>query len=124
MVREMTILGLLALLLVSAGCTKAALPADPGLTGDLREMFSAAILKNDVATVEQLLAQQPLLASAPNPGTSYAPLHLAAQTKNSRIIQILLDNGADKYMQNDEGEYPYDVAVRNGASESLLELLK
>lgn len=107
-----------------AGCLETPLPDDSGALGrDMRDEFAKAISDGDLEHVVELLNTEPLLASATNPSTSQTPLHVAAITGNVDIIVILLENGADPYVLNDEGDSPYDFARRKGASDEVLKIL-
>jgi len=113
------VLGLLA------GCNDKSLPPEPETVGDLRDVFARAITAGDQAEVQELLATQPLLLNEPlATRNNLTPLHFAAAANQESIIRYLLEQGADPYAQDDEGQYPSDLAVMSGASESVVALLR
>ena len=108
-----------------AGCGSKAIPAPSGPVGDMRDAIAIAIDEGDEAQVKKLVEMQPLLVNAPIANMNYyTPLHCAARAGNASIIQYLLDQGADPYIQDDEGQFPYDVALFVGAGQDVLDMLR
>ncbi len=118
---------LLALVAVAAlsGCMDKSPPDAPQYTGDLRDKFAGAIRDGDVAAVSDMLSSQPLLLNAAIPtANNKTPLHIAAGAGNASMITLLLEQGADPYFQDDEGQFPQDVAIALGASQEVVDLLQ
>ena len=105
---------------LAAGCGDKALPPEPEGAGDLRDDIANAILSGDTATVTQLLTTEPLLLNEPHPLSGQTPIHVAATTGNSEMISLLLDQGADTSMRDDEGQSPGDIAAAAGASPEVV----
>lgn len=108
------------------GCGGKSIPEDPGIPEgtDLRDNFNTAILQEDEEAVTKLLAAQPLLATAPHPISGQWPIHTAVRANNEAIVKLLIENGADPYVLNDEGETAEDVARNSGSGESVMALLQ
>lgn len=108
------------------GCGGKSIPEDPGIAEgtDLRDNFNEAILNEDAELVAELLAAQPLLATAPHPISGQWPIHTAVRVNNEAIVKTLMENGADPYALNDEGETAEDVARNTGSGESVMALLQ
>lgn len=111
---------------ILAGCSDRELPVDEGVQkfGDIRDECVAAIRADDEEWVKELLIEEPLLITAPHPSTGDTPLHVAAQTGNIAIIKILLENGADPYTQNDEGETTFEIVERMGWGDEVKDLFQ
>lgn len=108
-----------------AGCMNKSIPQEPEANGDLMDNFALKITDEDAAAVKELLTTEPLLLNEPHPGReNKTPLHFAAMTGNEEIVRFLLDQGADPYAVDDEGQYPNDLALQAGANQSVLDLLK
>ena len=107
-----------------AGCMNKSLPPDPENSGGLVSEFAQAVRDSDEAKVTEMLGSEPLLANEPLPVGSQYPLHIAAALGDEEMIRLLLQQGADPFVQNDEGDYPVDGARRAGASETVIGLLE
>lgn len=105
---------------LAAGCGDKSLPPAPEGGGDLRDDIAKAILAGDIGQVTELLNTQPLLLNEPHPQSGQTPIHVAATTGNSAMINLLLDQGADTSMRDDEGQSPADIAAAAGASEEVV----
>lgn len=106
------------------GCMDRSLPDAPESMKDIRDDFVTAITDGDQAKVAELLAQEPLLLNEPHPTGQQYPLHVAAALNNEDMIKYLLDEGAEPFVQNDEGEYPADTARLAGVSPEVVALLE
>lgn len=53
----------------------------------------------------------------------FTPLHCAAWNGQKEVIQILLQHGADKTLQDNQGRTPYEIAIEL-KRQDCLELLK
>lgn len=47
----------------------------------------------------------------------YTPLHHAAEQGNKALVKVLLDNGADKEIKDDQGRTPLKIAEEKGRKE-------
>lgn len=45
------------------------------------------------------------------------PLHIAVEIKDLALIQILVENGADGYIKNIDGNSPIDIAIAERSQE-------
>lgn len=126
MYRQITTAVLLSILsaVTLAGCMNRSLPPDPENSGGLLNDFAKAIRDSDEARVAELLAVEPLLLNEPHPTGSQYPLHVAAALGDGDMVRYLLEQGANPFVQNDEGEYPADLARSAGASEDVITLLE
>ena len=121
--RFLTVLCILNAMLL-AGCGSKAIPKG-NAGGDLRDQIANAINSGDESQVKQLIETQPLLLTAPIPSlNNWTVLHCAAHAGNAKIVQYLLEQGADPYMADDEGLLPADVAIQQGASQDVIDLLR
>lgn len=107
-----------------SGCMDRSLPESPAEMKDIRDDFVKAITDGDEAKIEELLAHEPLLLNEPHPTGLQYPLHVAAALNNESMIKYLLEKGADPFVQNDEGEFPADVARRAEVSPEVVALLE
>lgn len=114
-------LGSVALL---AGCMNKSLPEDPEATGGIVNEFAQAVRNSDEAKVSEMLTAEPLLANEPLPAGAQYPLHIAAALGDEEMVKLLLEKGADPFVQNDEGDYPADQARQAGASEAVINMLE
>ncbi len=123
---HLTLITLFCTLALLSGCGGKSIPEDPGIPEgtDLRDNFNQAILDENEKAVTELLAAQPLLATAPHPLSGQWPIHTAVRVNNEAIVKLLLDNGADPFVLNDEGETAEDVARNAGSGEAVLALLQ
>lgn len=71
-----------------------------------------AVKKNDIKLVDSAMHLGLDINQLNKEGLS--PLHLAAmKAKNLKIIEYLLEQGADKYQKTEFGEIPFDLAKEN-----------
>lgn len=89
--------------------------------------FGNSALQAAVA-MEQLEIVEILLSKGADPNfiqepSQLTPLHIAASRKEERIIQILLQYGADKTKKSADGKLPITIAIERGSKNShLLEI--
>lgn len=76
--------------------------------------------QRQVANVINLSLNEVLHASDLNGNT---PLHLACEGRSEKIVQLLIDSGANLKQANNEGEIPTHIAVQYG-SINIVKLLK
>lgn len=124
MYRTLYAIALVVLSAALAGCMNKTLPPQPESTGDLRDDFAKAISQGDEAAVTELLGTQPLLLNEPHPTGNQYPLHVAATAGNASMVKLLLEQGANPNVQNDEGEFPVDRARMAGAGQDVIDLLQ
>lgn len=107
-----------------AGCGSKTVP-QPQSIDDMRDLIAIAIENGDEAQVKQLVERQPLLLVEPIPNLqNRTVLHCAALADNAALVQYLLEQGADPYIQDDDALYPVDVAIEHGASQAVIDLLQ
>ncbi len=108
-----------------AGCMDKTIPLELDSSGDLRDDFAKVITDGNEAAVKEMLAAEPLLLNEPLPGReNKAPLHFAAMTGNEAVVRFLVEQGADPYAVDDEGQYPQELAVQAGADQTVVDLLQ
>lgn len=108
-----------------AGCMDKSIPLEPDASGDLLSDFALKITNEDEAAVKEMLSAEPLLLNTPHPGReNKTPLHFAAMTGNEAIVRFLLEQGADPYAVDDEGQYPQELAKQAGANQTVVDLLQ
>jgi hypothetical protein len=124
MISKTTHLFMFLIVFMLTGCMDRSIPMSADTGRDLRDDFALKITNEDDAGVKSLLATEPLLLNEPHPGReNKTPLHFAAMTGNESIIRFLLEQGADPYAVDDEGQYAQDLALRAGASQTVMNLL-
>ena len=94
-----------------------------GMLVDLSDGYWAAIhpaaIKNRTAVVKRLLHEQ----ADVNRQTTFGkdtPLHIAARYNHSEVARLLLNNGADIKLKNNNKKTPLDEARNGSKIESLL----
>lgn len=108
-----------------SGCMDKTIPLEPDSSGDLRDDFAKVITDGNEAAVKEMLGAQPLLLNEPLPGReNKTPLHFAAMTGNEAVVRFLVEQGADPYALDDEGQYPQELAAQAGAGQAVLDLLQ
>ena len=80
--------------------------------------FAAAVMLDDVTTMQHLLAAQPALIRTPG------PLHHAALQGRTGLLRTLLTLGADVHAADHEGATALHRAVQGGSVEAVLLLLE
>ncbi|XP_063537542.1 putative ankyrin repeat protein RF_0381 [Cydia strobilella] len=66
-----------------------------------------------------LLLEKGALINDPNVPGGRSVLHFAAMSNNCKLIQVLIELGADIFAKNHRGETPYDVAVTFKCKEAM-----
>ncbi|XP_047992468.1 putative ankyrin repeat protein RF_0381 [Leguminivora glycinivorella] len=66
-----------------------------------------------------LLLEKGALINDPNVPGGRSVLHFAAMSNNCKLIQVLVDLGANLFAKNHRGETPYDVAVTFRCKEAI-----
>ncbi len=69
-----------------------------------------AVTAGDVGTVEQLIDEEQSV-NVKHPLDGYTPLHEAARMGYTDVIQVLLDAGADVYLQDKNNATALDIAI-------------
>jgi len=82
-------------------------PEDLSVIG-ARHMMFTAISKGDLATLRKMIAVGSEINFTLDGMT---PLHMATEKGYSRIVQLLIDHGADLLAENAQGKTPLDVAL-------------
>jgi ankyrin repeat protein len=77
----------------------------PGVDKDGRNELHRAVLVNDIARVQQLMASKKIDVNEQD-DEGFSALHLAAQEFRKDIVRILLDNGAVVDIRDDNGNTP------------------
>ena len=72
-----------------------------------------AVTAGDVGTVEQLIDEEQSV-NVKHPFDGYTPLHEAARMGHTDVIQVLLDAGADIYLQDKNNATALDIAIEKG----------
>ncbi len=89
---------------------------------DRLTLHTACYYENEEA-VKILLEADPKLVNARSGNDGWTPLHDAVLKSNSRIVKILLENGANPMMGNNKGGTPMDMATEFGKGE-IVKLLR
>jgi ankyrin repeat protein len=103
-----------------------------GVEGLLLDMQSAASLlpihyacySGSLEIVTYIISVDPSQASIVLPESPHQLLALTAQSKNSKIMQLLLENGANPTEKLNIEDRPLDIAIENGAVECAEMLFK
>lgn len=72
-----------------------------------------AIFKNDIAAIKALIASNPALLTAEDPGSGGSPLRIAALLGNVPIIEVLIAIGANVNATDSTGETALHAAAGN-----------
>lgn len=72
-------------------------------------IFKAA-WENDSTTVNRLLEDGEALVMEIAHGLGHTPLHLAVIRSNVEVITVLMQYGAEQFLENATQEVPYDMA--------------
>jgi lysophospholipase len=115
------------ILILSSGCTKDdnseadvyIVPAD--IPDEERILY--AVHGGDIETVKEILGQYPDLLNAQD-YMGNTLLHMASSSNRLHVVTYLLEQGADKTIQNFDGYNCYEVADEEGVSSKVLALLK
>ena len=86
--------------------------AKSGTDAPTDELFEAIQSGNDERAMA-LMTSEPALVRVRHPAFDVTPLHLAADTLNTRLVAWLLDHGAD-VMTETRGLTPLDAAAQSG----------
>ena len=76
------------------------------------EIFQCAI-SNDARSVQYLLSSSQASVRDISDDSGHSPLHIAVRGGNVEVIKILLQHGAEPYLENRKQETPYDTASDN-----------
>lgn len=68
-----------------------------------------AILNNDISTIEQWISGNPDLNTTDNEG--YTPLSWSCFLDRDEITHLLLDNGANPFIQDQQGVFPWFISM-------------
>ena len=115
------------ILILSSGCTnydnsEADVYIVPADIPD-EEAILYAVHGGDIETVKEIVGQNPDLVSAQDyQGNTL--LHMASGSNRLGVVTYLLEQGADKTIQNLDGRNCYEFADEEGASAEILTLLK
>lgn len=69
-------------------------------------------------TTQELLDKQAVLDHVNNRGNT--ALHIASSYGNVKVVELLLDSGANVRIRNNEGQSCLDVTVQSGAGDVAL----
>lgn len=72
-----------------------------------------AVTAGDVGTMEQLIDEEQSV-NVKHPFDGYTPLHEAARMGHTDVVQVLLDAGADVYLQDKKYATALDIALEKG----------
>ena len=72
-------------------------------------MLISAIQHKDIRTVKYLLQEKKVNPNQREDDAGLTPLHYACQTKNQKMIKLLLKYGADPSLCTDDGVFPLDL---------------
>ncbi|XP_066957092.1 serine/threonine-protein phosphatase 6 regulatory ankyrin repeat subunit B-like [Macrobrachium rosenbergii] len=101
--------------------------ADINATASEKEMRNSVLhtctMKSDEESVSFLLSQKGVNVS-PQDDSGYTPLHVAAVVNNVRIINLLVDAGADRNLRTVHGCTPLHIASMSGSLEAVKRLLE
>lgn len=103
-------------MLICAGCSAPKIgdaidqggPDVSGMSDD--QLAFRYALTGDASAMQALLSSNPDVVNAIDEGDMRTPLHAAAYAGNDKIVDMLLDSGADPTARDDNGESPADVA--------------
>jgi len=68
----------------------------------------------DTANLDAALKANPDLVNIFDSTTYNTPLHIAALNGNWDVVKVLIDNGADLFVENEAGEIPAESALQGG----------
>lgn len=92
-----------------------------------RRMLSIASRNNDAQALQEILIQDPALATeAASPMFNENWLHLVARSQHpgvNRIAKVFIDYGVDREARNADGQRPIDIARMSGTWE-VIEVLQ
>uniref|UniRef100_A0A0G4HMZ4 Protein kinase domain-containing protein n=1 Tax=Chromera velia CCMP2878 TaxID=1169474 RepID=A0A0G4HMZ4_9ALVE len=88
----------------------------------VREMLFDAVERSDSSAVAKLLASDRINVNCRGEG-GRTPLHAAASRGHNTVVPILLEAGADPYMEDSYGRTPLNIAALNGHAEVVSILL-
>ena len=83
------------------------------------DTFNDAVAMGDEATVKAMLAKDPSLARAADDG-GFTGLHMAVGQEDARVVELLLDAGADVSARTADGMTPLHIAQYASAIEALV----
>ncbi|CAL4182534.1 unnamed protein product, partial [Meganyctiphanes norvegica] len=93
---------------------------------DLAESYNWNDLLEKIETQYYFIDYCRLVADdSTEPPKLFTPLHFAAEGKAPKeVIEKLIDKGASLTLKSNEGETPYDIAVRQNLPEDVVSLLQ
>ncbi|CAO2649605.1 Nn.00g069900.m01.CDS01 [Neocucurbitaria sp. VM-36] len=77
---------------------------------DPRDLFFAATALNDAMTVKMLLDERKASVIDVQHGTGHSALHMATMGSHVDVIKVLLQYGAEPFLENSTQETAYDMA--------------
>lgn len=110
MVKSLSIASICVLSLFVAGCSgEEARAVDPGsYTGDIVGDFVIALQAGDTEKVRELLKTDPSLSELRDE-TGQSPLHYAVLTNSVPLVELLIEEGIDPNVKDNEGHTPLTV---------------
>ncbi|MBL7648866.1 MAG: hypothetical protein JNK74_22035 [Candidatus Hydrogenedentes bacterium] len=83
------------------------------------------IIQGEDSKLDSLLKSSPELVSIREDNTNYnTPLHVAAIIGDWSVVKVLIENGADPYLENINGEIPAESALQSSGDLELSRYLR
>lgn len=110
MVKLLSVVSVLLLSLFVAGCSgEEGRAVDPSkYTGDIVGDFVIALQAGDTEKVRELLKTDPSLSELRDE-TGQSPLHYAVLTNSVPLVELLIEEGIDPNVKDNEGRTPLTV---------------
>lgn len=96
---------------------------DSACSEDQKNILICAIEVNSTSLVQMIISKNKKLIHMQDKAGN-TPLHIAAETSTSSILEILIKAGADLKAKNKKGETPYDLAKQMNLQENIKLLTK
>lgn len=87
------------------------------LENDMRASFKQIMTINNDTAFENFLLQQPEIIAMKINHSGSTPLHLCAEAKKTRFVEILLEHGADVCAKNSANKTPYTMTQDSATRE-------
>lgn len=93
-------------------------------TSESQSTLFTAIAKGNLDTVKDEIARDETLLDQKEGSLIQTPLHMAARSGQTEIVQFLIESGADVNARDAYGQTPLSVAMDQEADDELIQLLK